>query len=47
MHLYPAKGERHTPLLVHQSWSGIPFEPESFATRLQAGASAAELVRIE
>ena len=26
---------------------GLPFEPESFVTRLQAGASAAELVRIE
>ena len=26
---------------------GVPFEPESFVTRLQAGGSAAELVRIE
>ena len=26
---------------------GLPFEPESFVTRLQAGASATELVRIE
>ena len=26
---------------------GVPFEPDSFVTRLKAGASAKELVRIE
>jgi hypothetical protein len=26
---------------------GVPFEPESFVSRLKAGASAEELVRIE
>ena len=26
---------------------GVPFEPDSFVTRLKAGSSAKELVRIE